>query len=137
MTIQEVLSEVDGLKPNEYTDAEKIKWLDHIERTLYLELFALREGDPTETTEINDDNEETTTSGFSGYTEDTDQDTELLVPEPYSDLYKHYIMAQIDYSQAEYERYAASSSMFNNAYQNFVNYWIRNHKPKKNAYLKL
>ena len=138
MTIQELLNQVDDLKPNQYTDANKLAWLSKIERTLYVELFSKHEDDPTEEISVDPETgEETVTRGFNDYTEDTDQDTELLVPEPYTDLYLHYICAQIDYWNGEMARYQNSSLMFNTAYQNFVNYWVREHKTLQDGCLVL
>ena len=128
MTINEALTKLDALKPNNYTDAEKIGWLDHIERVLYTEIFSKHEDDPTIVIEPGDDGEEIETKGFNGYDDDTDLDTELLVPDTYADLYVHYLMSQVDYYNAEFDRYSNTSTMFNVSYQNFANYWMREHR---------
>ena len=128
MTINEALTKLDALKPNNYTDAEKIGWLDHIERVLYTEIFSKHEDDPTLVIETGDDGEEIEIKGFNGYDDYTDLDTELLVPDTYADLYVHYLMSQVDYYNAEFDRYQNTSTMFNTSYQNFANYWMREHR---------
>lgn len=128
MTINEALTKLDALKPNNYTDAEKIGWLDHIERVLYTEIFSKHEDDPTTEIGLDENGEEIEIKGFHGYDDDTDRDTELLVPDTYADLYVHYLMAQVDYYNAEFDRYGNTSTMFNQSYQNFANYWMREHR---------
>ena len=125
MKINEALTKLDALKPNNYTDAEKIGWLDHIERVLYTEIFSKHEDDPTIVIESGDDGEEIETKGFNGYDDDTDLDTELLVPDTYADLYVHYLMSQVDYYNAEFDRYQNTSTMFNTSYKNFAKYRMR------------
>lgn len=54
-------------------------------------------------------------------------DTELLVPDPYTDLYKYYLFSMIDFTNEEMDRYTNSMLMFNTSWQEFVNYWYRTH----------
>ena len=54
-------------------------------------------------------------------------DTELLAPDPYTDLYKYYLFSMIDFTNEEMDRYTNSMLMFNNSWQEFVNYWYRTH----------
>ena len=78
--------------------------------------------------ETGEDGEEIEIKGFNGYDDDTDRDTELLVPDTYADLYVQYLMSQVDYYNAEFDRYQNTSMMFNTSYQNFANYWMREHR---------
>lgn len=132
MTINELLSEVDELKPNQYGDEQKIRWINKVEKTIIEEIIKMREPDkkPEETEESEESagNEETE---FTGYTEATNMDTELVVKEPYTDLYKYYLFSMIDMHNEEYDRYQNSSQMFNAAYQDFANYWYRTHRGKQ------
>lgn len=119
MTIGALFTEVDELKPSQYDDAYKLRWLNEVEGRIAKELI--------ETHETDADMED---FEFHGYTEETPIDTELIAKEPYAVLYKYYLLAQIDLTNEEIDRYRNSAIMFNQAYQDFVNYWYRTHKTK-------
>jgi len=113
MTIQEALTKCDGLKPSQYDDIQKIGWLSDVEATIKKEIIDTHDGG----IDIE----------FNKYDENTDYSTKLIASEPYSDLYVQYLMAQIDYYNAEFQRYNNTSNMFNAKYQDFANYWNRTH----------
>lgn len=116
MTIQEAIARVDALKPNAYTPAEKIVWLNNIDMTIKAEVLDTHEGWEAY-------------ADFSGYTTDTDQDTDLLVGSPYDKLYEHWLEAQIDYTDGETDRYQNSMAMFMTAYSDYARWYNRNHAP--------
>ena len=66
---------------------------------------------------------------FKGYTED-DTETELLVAEPYDEMYVHWLAAQIDWYNREYEGYNNENAMFEAEYSVFRNAFNRTHMPK-------
>ena len=66
---------------------------------------------------------------FNGYDVNTPNDTELLVPAPYDDIYVRWLEAQIDYSNADYGRYSNSMTMYNAAYSAYERYYNRNNMP--------
>lgn len=113
MTIGEVIAQVDELKPNLFQQHMKIKWLSDVEGNVIREV-------------INTHDRKEGPMVFQGY--DTDVE-ELLVPEPYTDLYVYYLMAQIDFAQAEYDRYNNTTIRFNEAYDRFRRWYNREHRP--------
>ena len=117
MKIIEAINAIDALKPNAYTQAEKIRWLSTLDGMLQTELFSVHEGaDETP---------------FSGYDEDTPPETELLAQEPYGrDLYLKYLEAQIDYYNGETARYNNSMIMYQAAYTAFARWYNRTHLPR-------
>lgn len=112
MTILEVINDLDFNKPNQYSMAQKIKWLSNIDRDIY-EVMKRHEGELQE---------------FNGYSEEIPMDIELLVKAPYDKLYGYYLEAQVDYYNQEMSRYNNSIAMFNNAYEEWINYYSRMHK---------
>jgi hypothetical protein len=64
---------------------------------------------------------------FDGYNDNTDTNTELLMPEPFAEAYILYMAAQIDLHNAEYEEYNNTIELFNDMYQAFKNWYNRNH----------
>lgn len=115
MTITEALQRIDALKPNSYTDLEKIEWLSILDGMIKAEIIDTHEG-----------NEGVV---FEGYTEDVDSTKELLVPAPYDDIYIHWLSAQIDYTNGEYGKYNNSKAAYNNSYVAFAKSYNSKHKP--------
>lgn len=107
---------VGELKPNQFEDNVLIGWLNAVEGKLITEVFSMREED-----------ERIAALNYKKYDEKTDMDTELLVQDPYTDLYKYYLFSMIDFTNEEMDRYTNSMLMFNTSWQEFVNYWYRTH----------
>ncbi len=115
MKICDVISAVNSLMPNEYDDAQKIAWLNEVDGQVYREVV--------QTHEIE--------ASFTGYSEGTNQNTVLLVPEPYSQLYQWYLMAQIDLANQEINKYNNHISLFNSAYLTYQDFANRTAAPKR------
>ena len=118
MKINEAISEADNLKPNAYAQEDKIRWLSRLDARIFREIIG--------THERNADEEEIS---FTGYGAD-DGETELLVGEPYDELYIHWLEAQIDYNNMEYEAFNNSNAMFEGVYIAFRNAYHQAHMPK-------
>jgi len=116
--ISEAIAEVDNLKPNMYGTKDKIKWLSRLDARIYQEIV--------QTHERNEGEEDIT---FTPYTEN-DTDKELLVAQPYDEIYVHWLEAQIDYSNMEYDSFNNSNAMFEAVFAQFRNAHNRCHEPK-------
>lgn len=115
MTIIEAVNKIDALKPNNYTTENKVAWLSTIDGIIKSEIIDTHEGGDKVT--------------FTGYDANTPNDTVLLVPAPYDDIYIRWLEAQIDYNNGEYGRYSNSMTMYNSAYSNYERYYNRNNMP--------
>lgn len=115
MTIIGAITRVDTVKPNMYSQTEKIKWLSELDGIIKKEIIDTHEGGEGIT--------------FSGYTEETDLTTELLVPAPYDEVYIRYLEMQIDYANNEYGKYNNSMVMYNSVYTAFEKHYNRDHIP--------
>lgn len=115
MTLEKAISTIDALKPNQFTDSEKIRWLSILDARIKTEIIDTHEGASNIT--------------FSEYTDSTPKSTALLVPFPYDDIYIKWLEAQIDYYNQEISKYSNSMIMFNSAYTDFWNYYNKNHLP--------
>lgn len=113
MKVNEVIELVDELKPNNYTAARKIEWLNRIERQIYENIIMTHEHDGVKELEP--------------YIEESED--ELLAPSPYDELYRWYLESQIDISNQEINKYNNSSALFNEAYGAYSNWYNRNHMP--------
>ena len=118
MTIHEAIAEVDALKPNTYGEKEKICWLSRLDSRIYEQIIC--------THEYNEGEEEVE---FNGYGED-DGETELLVGQPYDEMYIHWLEAQIDYNNMEYDNFNNANVVFESVYSSFRNAYNQSHLPK-------
>lgn len=116
MTIKEAIAQVNDLCPNQYPNAKKIYWLSQLDAMIVND--TLNKYSPGEIT------------GFTGYNGDTDEDTALVVPAPYDELYLYYLQAQIDYWNRETAKYNNSITRYNEAFTRFVRYWRNSHESK-------
>lgn len=115
MTIIEAIALVDNLKPNTYTQDDKIRWLSKLDGVVKAEIIDTHEGG----SEVS----------FRGYDENTPLETVLLVPAPYDDVYRFWLEAQIDYTNADFDKYNNSITAYNTVYTAFERYYNRTHKP--------
>ena len=115
MKIIDAISKVDALKPNVYSQNDKVEWLSALDGMIKRNVIDSHEGW-----------EEVT---FDGYDEETAMDTELLVGAPFDEIYVVWLESKIDYTNAEYIRYNNSITRFNDTYQNFQNDYNRTHMP--------
>lgn len=58
-----------------------------------------------------------------------DSGTVLLVDAPHDKLYRPYLMAQIDFANADYDKYANDMALFNAYYGEFVRWFSRTYAP--------
>ena len=114
MTLNDAITEVDTIKPNQYPDELKVRWLSVLEGKIIDEIILTHQ--LAEVVE------------FNGYSID-DMETELIVPDTYADVYIYYLMAMIDSTNNEGLRYQSSMQQFNSAWQDFANYYNRNNMP--------
>lgn len=120
MTIQEALDQIDELKINTYSVEQKVRWLSELDGRVWSEIILTHEGVPAGVV-------------FEGYDQDTEPDTVLLAPNQYSEIYKHYLSAQIDDNNRDTQEYTKSMIRFNTAWQNLGDYWTRTHMPISRA----
>lgn len=110
MVVNDILSLVDELKPNQYDDFVKMGWVETLDRRIYNDIVKTH---------------------YSDYVipEAYDMQTELIAEDEYCDVYKHYVIAMIDYHNNETDRYMNSMQMFNASYKDFADHYNRTHRP--------
>lgn len=116
MTIIEAINRIDAIKPNSYSQSEKVKWLSTLDGIIKTEIVDTHEGAEGST--------------FSGYNDDTNINMKLLVPAPYDDIYLFWLESKIDYWNGELGRYNNSIVMYNTAYSVYEKYYNRMHLPR-------
>ena len=114
MKIKEVIEIAKSLRQGcVLTEKNAVRWLRTLDEIIKLEIHDTSEG----TEQVID---------FNSY----DGETELLVPEPYCELYISYLCAQIDKSVGELNRYNNEISVFENTYSRYSAFYNRTHNPK-------
>ena len=119
MTILEAITKIDALKPNTYTQHEKVAWLSTVEGMIYRNVIDthLRNNGESEIV-------------FNGYDDNTPVDTEMIVYPPYDELYLLWLESMMDYTNGEYAKYNNVVTRFNDINQAYTNDYNRTHMPK-------
>lgn len=117
ITIQEAIDNVDLRKANAFPPEMKKAWLNELDKKIWHNIYMTHEGTPPVTC-------------FRGYDQDTDPATKLLIPEPYTEVYLHWMSAQMDLANMESAKYAQNRQLYNAAYQAFEDFWRRTHMPR-------
>lgn len=123
MTISEAITQLQAVKENQYDDETLVRWISDLEGILYEDVVKNHEGSAD--------------IPHGRYSVDTDMDTVLMVLEPYSDIYIKYLMAQVDYHNAEMQRYTNSMIMYNVALDAFAGWYNRNNMPLQPNYVRI
>lgn len=123
MTVSEAIAQVDALKPNAYSEADKVRWLSELDGQITDEILRRVAGGAAER--------------FIPYEAEADGETELIATGTYADLYIKYLCAQVDYHNGEWTRYNNSAAMFGAAWDGYAAYMRRNHPPGRGAKIRI
>ena len=115
MKLREILTTVDQIRPNAYTDEEKIRWLNTVEGRVYTDILQKAEGFEGEFVPFEEGQEE----------------RELAVPVPFTDLYTFFLMSRIDFLNGDSGRYNDTMVLLQNAWDEYAAYYRENNKPKQ------
>ena len=116
MKIIDAINQINSLKPNTYSETQKILWLSQLEsmvKRLVIDTHEGGEGIP-----------------FEGFTEDVDTNTQLLMPAPFDVAYLYWLEAQIHYANEDIDMYNSAIMMFNSAFSEYKADYKRNHASK-------
>lgn len=115
MTVGDAITKIDAIRPNQYTNAQKVDWLNAVDGQIFVEIIKTHH--------------DADIHHFDGYSA-SDTTSVLLVPEPYAeDFYTSFLMMQIDRANAEFDKYNQSVTMYNNALLTFRNWYNKKHMP--------
>lgn len=107
MKVREVLDQVNEVKPNVYSDARLMDFLNEVEAMIWNEVL---------------DNEP---ADYVSLSIPEDYETELVAMPPYSKVYGSYIQAMIDFQNEESVSYQNNMAMFNSVYLEYKKYMQR------------
>lgn len=112
--IKDIISQFNILKPNQFDDALKLKWLSDFDGMVYNTVLKTHEGKVSE---------------WKPYTNDEEI---LLIEDPYSEVYISLLTYKVDYFNQEYDKYNYSALMFASQLEAYQNYYNRTHLPLQN-----
>ena len=110
MTPNKVIETVDRLKPNAYSEEDKLRWINELD------------GQVQSLVMQNDK--------VFQYSYPEDMDKELLIPAPFDNVYCLYLEANIDYHNREYANYNNAAMMFEAQFSEYKKAYIREHRAK-------
>lgn len=114
MKVIEAIRRADIEKPNQYSDEDKYRWLSYLDHTIVNDV--LRNYECTEHYH------------FDGYKMYDDEDTELIIPEPYCEVYVAFLKMKVDELNGETARYNNSAEMYNAHLEDFKKFYNKTHK---------
>lgn len=102
MTVAGIIEQYNTERPNSIEDMVKLSWLKKCETSLIEDTIKNHYGAPTD-------------EELFLHLEYFAMDTDLLLEEPYDDVYIYYLDQRIAYNNNDMNRYNASMRMYNNA----------------------
>ena len=97
MTAAQAIAAVDSLRPNSYSEEQKLDWLKTLEERIRLDLLEPRGLPPP----------------------DPEQTDQLSAPVPFDRIYIHWLESRVDYWNGEIGKFNNSHAMFMAEYE----YW--------------
>ena len=116
MKICEAISQINSLKPNTYSDKQKIYWLHQLESMVKRLVIDTHEGGDQ--------------IAFDGFNENTSVETQLFMPSPFDMAYIYWLEAQIHYANEDIDMYNSAILMFNATFSEYKADYKRNHATK-------
>lgn len=115
MTMNQVIEELDKLKPNVYDEDTKYKWMARLDGMISTQVHG---------------------EELPEYTLPDDADMPLLVPAPFDDIYVLYCASMIDFHNREYSNYNNTALMFTERLDAYKAWYIQNHTQSKARYFR-
>lgn len=131
-----IIEQYNAERPNTVDDAVKLLWLRKCERMIANEIIMWHEHDKADEAELELRVEGSTlyivpAGTIEDHINSFDMNSEMLVPEPYDDLYIYYIDQRIALNNNETRRYNAAVQSYNNALLTYQQHFNRLNAPVK------
>lgn len=110
MTPNKAIEIVDKLKPNAYSEEDKLRWINELDGMV--QRLVIQSDEVTQ------------------YAYPDDMDKELLIPAPFDDCYTLFLEAKIDYYNKEIANYNNSAMMFEAQFSEYKKDYIRKHQAR-------
>ncbi len=117
MTLKDAIVKFDTEYFNTIPDEIKIDWLSTLDSVIHQQIISTHQN-PSPVS-------------FDGYSEETPEDTLLLVPEPFSDIYIRFLAMKKDLYLNDLSRYNNDLVMYSTAFIEYKNFYNKNNMPLK------
>ena len=124
MKAQEILDLFGQMRPSDNSDETILSWIKQLDMTVMKEII--------KTHEIKEDDicySEDPDFDIDKWFDDWGMDSELLIPEPYTDTYLFYLDSKDKWRVNDQNSYNRTVVLYNNAYLTFQQYYNRTHMP--------
>ena len=101
MTVMEAIHEIDCLKPNTFSQEQKIQWLDRLDSFIRSYLLSRYPKKKMDLLNLGD------------------PDRELLMEAPFDEGYLHWLESKIHYYNEEIDRYNSAVRMFRSLFEDY------------------
>ncbi len=115
MKVSEIITLIDKYTGEPIENELKYRWLQQIEDIIYNEVILTHKSPMQKPSPV------------------IKSDRELLCPEPYSELYIHYLNAQNDLMLRDSRSFENSASAFASAFNSYIDWYNRTYSPKELA----
>lgn len=110
-TLAEVITRVDALVENSYTNDQKTSWINDLNSKIYTDILLVSEYD------------------YETLVYDTHSASELVVDPAHEEIYVSWLAAQIYLHQHEYTEYNAFIDIYNQQWENYMCYIAQTYEP--------
>lgn len=115
MTLRQAIAHFNAERANSIPEELKIRWLSVLDSSIHKELVLTHE------------NPDSITFSPNAYT--TTGNPTLIAPEPYSELYIHYLAMRSDLYYSDIGKYNLDLSLYARTYLDFEKYYNRTYTP--------
>lgn len=118
MTAAAIIEQYNNERPNSVDTNLKLSWLLKCEQSVVDTIIKRHKGAPSD-------------EELDEYLNTFDLSSDMLVPEPYDDLYIYFIDQRVALNQNDTRRYNAAATLFNTAFLTYQQKYNREHLPLK------
>lgn len=139
MKVREAIETVDRLHPNTIDAGDKVRWLSELDHSVWDEVIQTKEDAiyvPIEEVENPVIPVPEVLKEFVPYEYGVNEETELLITSPYTEVYIAYLAAKIDMYSNDISSYNNNMQLFNAAYEEYVAWYNRKHMPRSDFFVK-
>ena len=136
MTPNKAIEIIDRLKPNIYTDEDKLRWINELDGMVKRLVFQWDKKyfkelkTQYEKNQITEEEYNEILDKAKPYSYPEDMVRELLIPAPFDDSYTLFLEAKIDYYNREYGNYNNSAMMFEAQFSEYKKDYIRHNQAR-------
>ena len=112
MTVLKAIHELDSLRPNSYSQEQKIQWLDRLDSFIRSSILSRYPEAKADLLNLGD------------------PERELLMKDPYDEAYLYWLLSRIHYFNEEIDRYNAAVRLFRAGFEDYQRDLLQKQMPE-------